>query len=171
MDKLQSVCSKKNYEILYDKYSNSLYSFMYFRCGNADQAADLVQEAYIKLWNNCAKVVFEKAKSYLYTVAGNRFLNEIAHEKVKLSYQAVEYHTDRNYENPEYVLEEKEYMNTLESAIANLTTAQREVFLLNRIEGKKYKEIAEMLDVSVKAVEKRMHLALVKLRKTLGDKI
>ncbi|WP_010182616.1 RNA polymerase sigma factor [Aquimarina agarilytica] len=171
MDNLQSVCSEKNYELLYDKYSNSLYSFMYFRCGNADQAADLVQEAYIKLWKNCAKVFFEKAKSYLYTVASNHFLNEVAHEKVKLTYQVTEYHLDRNYENPEYVLEEKEYMSTLETAIANLTTAQREVFLLNRIEGKKYKEISEMLNISVKAVEKRMHLALIKLRETLGDKI
>ena len=171
MDSTQSVCSEKNYELLYNKYSKSLYSFMYFRCGSADQAADLVQEAYIKLWNNCAKVVFEKAKSYLYTVSNNRFLNDVAHEKVKLSYQEGGYQMDYTNENPEYVLEEKEYMNTLEEAIANLTTAQREVFLLNRIEGKKYKEIAEMLDISVKAVEKRMHLALIKLRETLGTKI
>ncbi|WP_010522689.1 RNA polymerase sigma factor [Aquimarina agarivorans] len=171
MGNVPSVCSEKNYELLYDKYSNSLYSFMYFRCGNADQAADLVQEAYIKLWTNCAKVIFEKAKSYLYTIANNKFFNEVAHEKVKLSYENAGYQLDRNFENPEYVLEEKEYMKTLENAIANLTVAQREVFLLNRIEGKKYKEIAEMLDVSVKAVEKRMHLALVKLRETLGDSI
>ena len=52
--------------------------------------------------------------------------------------------------------------------IANLSEKQREVFLLNRIEKKKYKEIAEMLGISVKAVEKRMHGALKSLREEIN---
>jgi DNA-directed RNA polymerase specialized sigma subunit len=46
---------------------------------------------------------------------------------------------------------------------------EREVFLLNRIEKKKYKEISEMLNISVKAVEKRMHQALLVMRKEIGN--
>ncbi|WP_369292789.1 RNA polymerase sigma factor, partial [Saccharophagus degradans] len=64
---------------MYKQYSRSLYRFMYFKCGDQDRAEDLVQEAFIKLWNNCAKVIFSKAKSYLYTIANNQFLNEVAH--------------------------------------------------------------------------------------------
>ena len=71
-------------------------------------------------------------------------------------------------ENPEFVLEEKEFMEKLQHAISNLTDAQREVFLLNRIDKKTYREISELLGVSVKAIEKRMHGALVKLREQLG---
>jgi RNA polymerase sigma-70 factor (ECF subfamily) len=64
---------------------------------------------------------------------------------------------------------EKEFMEKLESTIDNLPEKQREVFLMNRIEKKKYKEIAICLNISVKAVEKRMHQALVVMRKEIGD--
>ncbi len=169
--KLKSVCEEKNYEILYDMHGKDLYSFIYYKCGNPDQAADLVQEAFIKLWKNCEKVIFEKSKSYLFTIINNGFLKQVAHNKVKLNYTIRGNYDKEENENPEFLLEEKEYMDTLENAISNLTIGQREVFLLNRIEKKKYKEIAEMLSISVKAVEKRMHLALVKLREDLGRKI
>lgn len=171
MLKEPSVCEAKIYESLYKQYSKTLYSFMYYKCGNQDRAEDLVQEAFIKLWNNCAKVIYEKAKSYLYTIANNQFLNEVAHQKVKLKYQQNSGKDDRNIESPDFILEEKEFMKKLESAIGELTAGEREVFLLNRIEGKKYREIAEMLEISVKAVEKRMHGALVKLRNSIGKKI
>lgn len=171
MNKEVSVCETKTYNLLYEKYSKSLYSFMYYKCGNQDRAEDLVQEAFIKLWNNCAKVIFEKSKSYLYTIANNSFLNEVAHLKVKLKYQQYSGKEDKNIESPEFVLEEKEFMEKLENAISNLTPGQREVFLLNRIEKKKYREIAELLNISVKAVEKRMHGALIKLRQTIGKNL
>lgn len=166
-----SVCETKIYESLYKKYSKSLYSFMYFKCGDPDRANDLVQEAFIKLWNNCAKVIYEKTKSYLYTIANNQFLNEVAHFKVKLKYENHSGKDDTNIESPDFILEEKEFMDKLQNAIDELTAGEKEVFLLNRIENKKYREIAEMLGISVKAVEKRMHGALVKLRKSIGKKI
>ncbi|NQY07685.1 MAG: RNA polymerase sigma-70 factor [Flavobacteriaceae bacterium] len=161
-----NVCEEKTFESVFNHHAKTLRNFIYFKCGNSDQADDLVQDAFVKLWNNCAKVPFEKAKSYLYTIANNAFLNEVAHEKVKLKYRQ---HSSAavNNENPDFVLREKEFKKELTQAIANLSEKQREVFLLNRIEKKKYKEIAEMLDISVKAVEKRMHGALVSLRKEI----
>jgi len=72
-------------------------------------------------------------------------------------------------ETPEFVLEEKEFLDKLNKTIADLPEKQRVVFLLNRIDKKKYAEIAEMLDISVKAVEKRMSLALVTLREKIGN--
>lgn len=166
-----SICETKTFDILYKKYSKSLYSFMYFKCGDQDRAEDLVQEAFIKLWDNCAKVIFEKAKSYLYTIANNQFLNEVAHFKVKLKYQQHSSKDDSNIESPDFVLEEKEFMDKLQNALDTLSSAEREVFLLSRIEGKKYREIAELLNISVKAVEKRMHGALLKLKEQIGKKI
>jgi RNA polymerase sigma-70 factor (ECF subfamily) len=64
-------------------------------------------------------------------------------------------------------MEQKQFQEKLEGALDSLPENQRTVFLLNRIDGKKYAEIAEMEGVSVKAIEKRMHLAL----KTLRDQI
>jgi len=143
---------------------------MYYKCGNQDQAEDLVQEAYIKMWDNCAKVMYEKAKSFLYTVANNMFLNEVAHKKVVLRYKLTP-RSSVTKEDPEFIIEEKEFMSKLQNAISNLTDGQREVFLMSRIDKKSYKEIAELLSISIKAVEKRMHGALVKMRGAVGQKI
>ncbi|MEZ4858936.1 MAG: sigma-70 family RNA polymerase sigma factor [Flavobacteriaceae bacterium] len=158
-----TVCSEKIYNQIYHNWGKSIFHFIFFKCGDEDQANDLVQEAFIKLWQNCEKVPKEKAKSFLYTVANNMFLNEVAHKKVVLKHAQLQPHKI-NEQSPEYLLEEKQYHEKLQKAIANLTEAQRTAFLLNRIEGKKYAEIAEILGISVKAVEKRMSQALASLR-------
>jgi RNA polymerase sigma-70 factor (ECF subfamily) len=67
-------------------------------------------------------------------------------------------------------MEESEFQNRLEQAIGNLSEKQRQVFLMSRIEKMKYSEIAEVLEISVKAVEKRMHLALLSLKEILQGK-
>jgi len=162
----ESVCEEKVFESAFSTYAETLRNFIYYKCGDTDQADDLVQEAFIKLWNNCAKVPFEKAKSFLYTVINNAFLNEVAHRKVKLRYRQNS-SAGITHESPDFILREKEFQQQLEDAIAKLSEKQREVFLLNRIDKKKYYEIAEMLNISVKAVEKRMHAALVSLRKDI----
>jgi RNA polymerase sigma-70 factor (ECF subfamily) len=74
-----------------------------------------------------------------------------------------------NQESPEFVMLEKEFLEKIEKAIADLPEKQKEVFLLSRIEKKKYREIAEILGISVKAVEKRMHLALIKMKDKIGN--
>ncbi len=122
----------------------------------------------MKLWRNCTKIIFEKAKSYLYTVAKNIFLNEVAHKKVVLQHQ-VHLASDRTNITPEFLLEEQEFMMKLKKAIADLPQKQREVFLLSRIDKKKYSEIADIVGISVKAVEKRISQALIIMRERIGD--
>jgi len=53
--------------------------------------------------------------------------------------------------------------------LSYLTDAQREAFMMNRIEGKRFKEIAEILGISTKAVEKRIYGALTKLRQHIKE--
>jgi len=168
MQKDKDVCKESIYNQIYKEQAKSIWRFLYFKCGNQAQADDLVQEAFIKLWQNCAKVPLEKAKSFLYTVANNTFLNEVAHKKVVLKHARLQPEKVNN-ESPQFLLEEKQYHKKVQIAIANLTEAQRTAFLMNRIEGKKYREIAEILDISIKAVEKRMSQALVSLRQEIGN--
>jgi RNA polymerase sigma-70 factor (ECF subfamily) len=66
-------------------------------------------------------------------------------------------------------MQEKEYYQKLQKALANLTEAQRTAFLLNRVEGKRFKEIAQLLNISTKAVEKRIYGALKKLREDIEE--
>ncbi|MDE0535985.1 MULTISPECIES: RNA polymerase sigma factor [unclassified Tenacibaculum] len=165
---LKSVCEQKNFEEVFNKHSQTLRNYIYYKCGDTQQAEDIVQEAYIKLWHNCAKVIFEKAKSFLYTVANNHFLNEVAHKKVVLEYQKQNTTNNTSIETPQFILEEDEFHKKLKKAIADLPERQREVFLLSRIDKKKYSEIAEIVGVSVKAVEKRMSKALLTLKEQIG---
>jgi RNA polymerase sigma-70 factor (ECF subfamily) len=66
-------------------------------------------------------------------------------------------------------MEMSEFKVKLEQAINDLPDGQREAFLMHRIDQMTYKEIAERLEISVKAVEKRIHKALVKLRGKLKE--
>ncbi|WP_423126764.1 RNA polymerase sigma factor [Gaoshiqia sp. Z1-71] len=73
--------------------------------------------------------------------------------------------------SPEDQLNYKELIDNYEKALRKMPEKQRVVFLLNRIDELKYKEIADQLGLSVKAVEKRMSLALEYLKEKLKDKI
>ncbi|WP_339753802.1 RNA polymerase sigma factor [uncultured Winogradskyella sp.] len=158
-----NICESQLFERLYKKHAKNLHDFLYYKFGEHLNPQDTVQEAFIKLWQNCSKIAPSKAKSFLFTTANNLMLNAFAHQKVVLKYNKQPQKHSTN-ETPEFVLQEKEYHQKLQKAITNLTEAQRIAFLLNRVEGKRFKEIAELLDISTKAVEKRIYGALKKLR-------
>lgn len=161
---MKGVCQEVIYQSIFYAQAEKLRNFVYYKSGNMALAEDLVQEAFGKLWENCAKVEEEKAKSYLFTIANNLFLNKVAHQKVVLKFEG-EPRPTKDEQSPQYLLEEAEFKQQLEHAIAALPEDHRTVFLMNRIDKKKYREIAELLDISIKTVEKRMHLALAQLRK------
>ena len=163
-----NICEEHIFSSLFKKYSKDLHNFLYYKFGELLNPKDKVQEAFIKLWENCAKVSPDKAKSFVFTTANNLMLNEAAHQKVVLKHQQIKPKMYTN-ENPEFLMQEKEYNNKLQKALSNLTNAQREAFMMNRVEGKRFKEIAEILDISTKAVEKRIYGALEKLRKEIKE--
>jgi len=159
-----SLCDEVYFNKFYADHIQSASNFAYYKCSNKNTSLDLAQEAFIKIWENCIKIEVSKAKSYLFTVINNLFLNKVKHEKVVFEYAKSSPYLDTNNESPEYLLEEEEFKEKLKRAIESLTAGEREVFLMNRIDGKKYREIAEMLELSQKAIEKRMSSALKKLR-------
>jgi RNA polymerase sigma-70 factor (ECF subfamily) len=131
---------------------------------------DLAQEAFSKLWQNCAKVIPESAKGYVFKTANNLLINEYNHQKVVLNHQRKP-QQQKTIESPEFLLEEQEFKQKLEETIAALPEKQRVVFLLSRIDKKTYKEIAEIIGISKQAVEKRMYNALDTLREVVSERI
>ena len=166
LNKLRDICKEDIFHSVFLTYSKDLFRFLYYKVGDEEKAKDLVQDTFTRLWQNCKKVIYEKVKSYLYTIANNIFLDEVKHEKIVLKHKE-QITVQQDNETPEYKLEEKEFKNKLENALANLSEKQRVVLLLNRIDKLTYKEIAEKLNISVKAVEKRMHNALTSLNKEI----
>jgi len=155
---------------IFDTYHTAIKNYLYYKSGDIDLAEDLTQDVFMKVWDKRTDINSETVKSLLYTIAGNMLLNKYRHDKVVLSF--TERNKDQyNEQSPEYALEEKEFKQQLEDTLSAMSEKQRDVFLMNRIDELTYKEIAERLELSVKAVEKRMHGALVYLRERVNHKI
>ena len=168
MPEPEHICAEQVFERFYKDEITSLRNYLYYKYGDLIGAEDIAQNAFIKLWENCNKINPEKAKSFLYVTANNLSLNVIKHEKIKLRYKSLPSRSITK-ESPEYLMISDEFQDKIDSAIGGLSEKQREVFLMNRIDKLKYREIAEILDISIKAVEKRMHAALIQLRKKIGN--
>ncbi|WP_303318465.1 sigma-70 family RNA polymerase sigma factor [Flavivirga abyssicola] len=170
LEKEPSVCEERNYNKLFRKFYEPATKYIYYKCGDFQQAEDIVQNVFIKLWKLCNTITYSKAKSYIYTACNNLFLNHVAHQKVKLKHQKTL--TDNiDYESPDFIIEIDEFREKLKAAINTLSVKEREVFLLSRVEKKTYKEIAEITGLTVKAIERRMSIALRELRDILGKEI
>jgi RNA polymerase sigma-70 factor (ECF subfamily) len=165
----KDVCSEPVFKDLFFAHARHVRNFLYYKGASPGESEDQLQEAFLRLWRECRKVPFDKAKSFLFTVAGNLFLDAKKHEQVVLRFARQAQPEEYDNENPHFHLETDELQQRLETAIAQLPENQRVVFLMNRMDKLTYAEIAERLELSVKAVEKRMHLALVELRQILKD--
>jgi len=163
----KNICEEKLFNSIFRTHSKDLFNFLYYKFGAANNPQDLVQEAFAKLWENCHKVGPEKARAFLFTVANNMMINDLNKKKTVFNHSQ-NLPRSSKVETPEFLLEEKEYLNELQKALAELPEGQRVAFLLNRIEGKKHKEIAEMLGISRKGVEKRIYSAVAKLKEKVG---
>lgn len=168
MNKLRNVCDEEIFQTIFKEHFKPLRNYFYYKYGDYEKAKDLMQDSFIKLWDNCKDVPFDKAKGFLFTVVRNSFLNELKRSQMIQKHQNNAPKKILHIESPDYVLEEKEFLNKINTVISSLPDKHREVFLLNRMDGKTYREIAEMLDISVKTVEKWMHDALVVMRAKIG---
>ncbi len=163
-----NVCDEKIFSIIYNDFSKDLHDYLYYKYGNQFSPSDKVQEAFIKLWDNCKKVILKDAKGFLFTVARNLVLNDIKHQKIVLKHQKLipKGHT---YETPEFLMEKEQFLQKYENALSKLSEEQRVVFLLNKVEGKKHKEIAEMLNITKKVVEYRIYTAFSIIKKHIKE--
>jgi RNA polymerase sigma factor (sigma-70 family) len=103
----------------------------------------------------------------VYKIANELWINQYRKSKSVINYQLALSQDDLKTDN-EQNLEYEELKDKYEATLSILPLSQREVFLMSRMEELTYKEIAERLDIGVKAVEKRMSLALKELRKALS---
>ena len=165
-----SSLSESDYRQAFDEFFDGLRNFLYYKTGDRNMAEDLAQDTFVKLWENRDRIDKKTLKSYLYTIASNTAINQLKRNQLKYKFQ--KFHVagvDR--QSPEFLAEMKEYEEILNRVIGDMPDGSREVFLMNRLEDMKYREIAETLGISVKAVEKRMSKALKIIRDKLGVNI
>ena len=151
--------STESYHSIYSMYFDRVYSFLYVKCRDSEDARDLAQETFLKLWQNMQKVKEGKEINFLYTIASNLFIDKKRREKVNQTYLSNRV-SDYEREHPEFCYLTKEYGIKVDSCISSMPTKIREVFVKNKIEKMTYAEIAVEYGLSVKAIEKRMGHAL-----------
>lgn len=162
----EDICQEHVFAGIYNRYAKDLHDYLYYKFGERLNPKDKAQEAFIKLWENCSRVTLDTAKAFLFKIANNLTLNEAKHQKVVLRHFR-DKPKDYTEETPEFLMEEDEYAKKFKDALASIPEKHRIAFMLNRVEGKKHQEIAEMLGVSRKVVEYRIYSAFGQLKKVL----
>jgi len=161
---------KSDFIELFNQMYQPVKNYIYYKTGDMEVAEDVVQDTFMKIWEKRDEIRDQTVKSLLYTIANNLCINRFEHQQVIFEF-ANNYKHEHNNSSPEFELELKEFNNKLQRAIGKLNEKNRTVFLMNRIDGLTYKQIADNLGLSVKAIEKRMKSALDELKKTIEYKI
>ena len=150
------------FEQLFLRYHDELYKFLWRKTHSEELSKDFLQDTFKRLWINRTKLNPAKnIKAYLYKIAHNVVIEHVRKQQREKKYQAQSSlnQVDESIENESHIY----------FAINNLPKKFKEVFILNRFEGLKYSEIAQVYGISVKTVEYRMSKALKILQEELSD--
>ena len=154
-------------------YFSPLCSFAQKYVQDQDEAKDIIHQVFIGLWQKREEVDLSTSlKSYLFTSVHNRCLNYIRDRKKLVQFDAPQHESELgDYLESSDHLEASETESKINQALDELPEKCREIFMMNRFDQLKYREIAEKLNISVKTVETQMSRALKTLREKLSDLI
>jgi len=153
---------------LYDKYALQLRYFAYKYLKNNSEVDDLLQEAFVSLWENRKRITSEQmAKGFLYKYIRNESVTKLRKRDVKKRFEnqhsSIEYE-DSFFEN----IIESEVLNNLSQAINSLPDSCRKICLMS-MQGMKLQEISEKLNVSINTVKKQKTISNAKIRKIMEE--
>lgn len=159
------------FEQLFRSHFKGLSHFAITFVKDDETAREIVQEAFLNLWEKRNSIDLSKpVKGYLTTSVRNRCLNYLRdHRKFSHDLLAIEQTTGNDYFEQPDKLVEAEIRKKIADSIVELPEKCREIFVLSRSENLKYQEIADKLQISVKTVETQMSKALQHLRARLGE--
>ena len=152
----------KDYNDCVDNFADGVYRFIVKNIRHTEDAQDIVQSAFEKLWVNRAQVLPEKAKSYLFTVAYHQMIDHIRKSnKMPLAEETSIPHEPINQG-------QAELKQLLMRAVNQLNPTQKSLVLLKDYEGYSYQEIAEIMNLSDSQVKVYLHRARIILKNKLS---
>jgi RNA polymerase sigma-70 factor (family 1) len=167
----KSILKREEFKKIFDTYFEDVRRFVLYRSGDAELATDIAQDTFLKVWEKQFDVSQPTIKALLFKIANDLFINHYRKGQTAFKFFKTFIPDTKPHASPEEELNYKELEKAYEKALETMPETQRVVFLMSRIDELKYQEMADQLGLSVKAVEKRMSLALSHLRECLRDKI
>lgn len=163
----------KIFDLVYKHYSERLYHFAFSILKNHDDAKEIVQETFLKLWNRRSDLRYDKSlKSYLFTISYNISVDMLRKRMKDKKYVDYLKTLHKGMEPEAQNLEQyNELTSEVRQAVKDLPEQRRLIFQLSREEGLSHAEIAGKLGITGKTVENQINLALKSIRKKLqsGD--
>ena len=161
---------KEEFSLLFTAHFEDLRRYLLYRSGNEEVATDIAQETFMVVWEKQMTIDPKKVKGLLFKIAGDLFVSQYRKQQVAFNFFQA-FQPDNRSLTPEDEINYQELKKSYDAALKSMPEKQRSVFLMSRVDELKYKEIADQLDLSVKAIEKRMTQALEHLKIHLKDKI
>ncbi|MEY4538719.1 MAG: hypothetical protein RLZZ306_476 [Bacteroidota bacterium] len=161
--------SRKGFELLYNRYYKPLCSHAVRFIYSKDVAEDIIAEIFYNIWKNQSFLHINISfRAYLFAAVRNRCILYLQQEYGKNSSleNPILQYPEANVA-PDQMLFYDDLLKQIEQAISQLPPQCQKVFLMNRFEGKKYKEIADELQLAQKTVEAHINKALVHLREVV----
>lgn len=158
--------TKQEFKTLFDLHFDAIRGYIFYRGADTELATDIAQESFMQLWEKQFEYHPKQNVGLLYKIAGNIFVSKYRRQQTETNYRN-SLKIDTETDSPEEQAEYEELVTQYEKALAQLPEKQRVVFLMSRVDELKYHEIAERLNISPKAVEKRMSTALDYLKKAI----
>jgi len=154
--------TEQQYNECVNLYADNVYRFIVKNLRHEEDARDIVQTAFEKMWRNKDTVENEKSKSYLFTVAYNQMIDHIRKTKrVSLTDEFAEINQKSNYQVSSDV------QKTLHEALNRLNETQRSLIMLKDYEGYNYDEIGKITGLNESQVKVYLHRARITLRNYL----
>ena len=158
----------KDFKMIYDTHFDDLRRYLIYRSGDQDLSGDIAQNVFMKVWTKKIEIASGNIKSLLFKMATDEFISHIRRKKVEKEYtESIDLRLIREPDNNDDLLEKK---ILFQKALNQLPEKQKTAFLMNKMQGLTYKEIAEVLNLSQKAIEKRIGLALKALKQNLNQR-
>jgi RNA polymerase sigma-70 factor (ECF subfamily) len=153
--------TEKEYNECVTMYADNVYRFIVKNLRHEEDARDVVQSAFEKMWRNRENIEGQKSKSYLFTVAYHQMIDHI--RKVKRIELRDEFSSVSKFENrPSNNLKK-----VLEEALARLSEVQRSLVLLKDYEGYSYEEIGQIMNLNESQVKVYLHRARLQMKNYL----
>ena len=177
MDELRAIAQAKKgdadaFAFLVETYETSVYRLALRMCGNAHDAEEVAQEAFVAAWKGLPAFRGEsKFSSWLYQLTTNAAIDFLRREKRHRAAVPIEDEPEpATPDTPQQAVEEGEMRQALQQALDSLTPEHRQIFLLRQMRQLSYEEIGRLLGLEAGTVKSRLSRAKKQLREILTQK-